>query len=70
VKKHIREPPVLNPGFRILKQNLLQLQFRAAELDTTDIKRLEHELGEIEREASALRSFIWNHLMRENEKGL
>jgi hypothetical protein len=59
----------LKAEMQVLRQNLLQLQFRAADLDTTDIKRLESELGKIEREASALRSFIWNHLMRESGKG-
>jgi hypothetical protein len=58
----------LKPEYNILRKEVREIQTLANSLDSKDPKQLETNLWNLESKISDLRSFIWNHLIRETKK--
>ncbi len=49
----------------VLQKALTEIRSLSSTLTSEDPKQLESKLGNLESKISALRSFVWDHLMRE-----
>jgi hypothetical protein len=51
----------------VLKEALREIQALASTLTPEDPNKLQSSLGDLESKISALRSFVWNHLIKEKK---
>jgi hypothetical protein len=54
--------------YEVLEKEVREIQTQANSLDSKDPKQLETDLWNLESKISALRSFLWNYLIRETKK--